>query len=179
METSAQATTNDTNLNNIQAFLSNYAENLEKGTAGDFLGFSEQNYYELEALAHKFYVQQRYDKARIVLEGLVSLSAFRPYPFLLFGEVLMVEQKLDEARTCLEKAHELDKKSVGVKLKLAELYVKLERNDDAAVLLMDILNIEDLQGSDYIKQQRARVIMHALAEAHAKTTQQEEAAQRS
>lgn len=175
MET--QTTTQDTNLENIQAFLADYATSLEQGTAGEFLGFSEQNYYELETLAHKFYVQQRYDKATVVLEGLVSLSDTRAYPYLLFGEVLMVQNKLDEAQACLEKAHQLDTKSVGAKLKLAELYVKLERNDEAAKLLMEILDIEGLEGSDYVKQQRARVIMNALTEAHFKA--QEEAAGRS
>ena len=176
--TTATAPITDANLDNIQAFLSEYASHLEQGTAGEFLGFSEQNYYELETLAHKFYVQQRYDKATVVLEGLVSLSEARAYPFLLFGEVLMVQGNLDEALTCLEKAHTLDKTSVGVKLKLAELYVKQQRNDEAAVLLMEILEVEGLEGTDYVKQQRARVIMHALTEAHNKTAR-EEAANRS
>ena len=148
--------------NNINAFIKDYAESVDQGTAGQFLGFTDSNYYEIEMVAHNFYTQKRYSKAITILEGLFSLDRQRHYPLLLMGEVQMAKNNLDEALNYLQEALEVEPTDATTLLKLGELHIKAERPEEGKKVLTQLVEMKDLSGRARVKQQRAEVILHTL-----------------
>ena len=143
-------------------FVNDYSSHVQEGKAGEFLGFSESNYYQLEMDAYKYYSNKQFDKAQTMLEGILSLSAERSYAQLLFGEVLMAQGDIDGALKALRKAEQLEPNSIPIMIKLAELHLKASRHDEAKAQLTKIIAIEEPPMEQRLRHQRAKLMMHNL-----------------
>lgn len=149
------------NIETVKTFVKDYVESIEEGKAGEFLGFTPQNLYQIDLVAHGLYTKKRYRKATVVLEGLIELDRHRAYPHLLLGEVLMAQQKYDESLESLMRADELDPQHIAIRLKLGELYLKMGKNELAEQVLMEAIAME-VPESQHLKQSRAKVLLHNL-----------------
>lgn len=156
------ATTPNENLSNVFDFFNGYAHSVAEGKAGAFLGFDEGHLYQIELTAHRLYKERRYDKAKIVLEGLLSLDAERAYAHLLLGDVFLREHDYDAALDCLLAAERLDPESITTRAKIAETYLKKGEEARARELFEQVATMNSEEVHEQLAKRRAQALLFNL-----------------
>lgn len=150
--------TTQADLSTITQFVSDYAESINAGKAGAFLGFDEDNLYQIERIAHQVYAQGRHQRARDLLEGLISLDSSRHYAHLLLGDVLLRLGDYPAALTALQRADHLSPQDTHTRAKLGEVHAKLGERERAIALLGEVAAKEETG----VASVRARALLRVL-----------------
>ena len=145
----------------IVQFADDYAASLRDGTAGEFLGFSQQNLYNIEVIAHQLYTQGRHERALDLVRGLLLLDRARHYPHLLLGDLLLRQGDAAAAKAPLERAHTLKPDDITTTAKLGEALLKLGEHERAAQLLSSISEESQEEPSAVVL--RARALLRTLS----------------
>jgi tetratricopeptide (TPR) repeat protein len=130
---------------------------LEAGKFGEFMGYSESDYSHIESKAFQLYCQGRYDKALVLLDGLVAMDSHRYYPFLLRGEVMLKMGERIKALDNFRAAIELSPGNITIASKIGEAYLGMGQPERAKEYFDEVLEDTDLP-SDHAAKRRARVL---------------------
>lgn len=127
-------------------------------TLQEVVGIDEETVAFAQQQAYKLYANGRYEKAEPLARGVVALDNTQFYPNMLLGDILFqlgpgvsenatevftdtdeeTTRQLtlyEESRDAFERAHDLDPEDEFVRTRLAELYLTLEQDEEAASLL--------------------------------------------
>jgi|GEM_PF-3994310 len=130
---------------------------IKSGKFGDFMGYTESDYSHVENKAFQLYSQGRYDKALVLLDGLVAMNSHRFYPFLLRGEVMLKTGERIKALDNFLAARELAPNNITIASKIGEAYLGMRQPDQATMYFDEVL--EDTESpSDHAAKRRARVL---------------------
>ena len=140
-------------------FATKLAEHSKSGTAGAFLGIDNHFYEDVEQRAYKLYKSGYYDKAIVLLLGLVDLDAKRPYPFSLLADCYFREGSYDKALEFFAKAHELDESNTVLMCKLGETKLRLGDKEEAKAFFEKTLEHSNNTSRSTI---RARALLNTL-----------------
>lgn len=130
---------------------------IQSGKFGDFMGYTEADYSQLENKAFQLYSQGRYDKAIVLLDGLVAMDTHRYYPFLLRGEVMLKKGERIKALDNFRAAREIAPENITVASKIGEAYLGLKQPQQAVVYFEEVLG-DTKTPSDHAAKRRARVL---------------------
>lgn len=98
---------------------------------------------QVEQRAYQFYLRGNYEKAQVLLEGLISMNTTRAYPYQLLGEIAFKSCLYSEALALWEKSAQLDGEDIWTIMKLAELNIQFGRLKKAKPLLEKVIACED------------------------------------
>ena len=121
-----------------------FAQKYEAGE--DFtgmFGFDDRMCMQVEQRAHQLYLRGKYEKAQVLLEGLISMNTTRAYPYQLLGEIAYKSCLYDEALALWEKSAQLDGDDIWTTMKLAELHMQFGRLSQARPLLEKVIRCDD------------------------------------
>lgn len=133
-------------------------EKVEEGRAGDFYGYQEGDYQQIEDKAYELYKLGRHDKALVLVEGLIELNRFRPYPHRLRGQVLLERGQVAEALGCFEAADEHGPGNPTTLSKLGESYMRLGEPGEAVSYFERVLEDEEV-GEEHAARLRSQVLL--------------------
>ena len=141
------------------------AERLADGeTLQEALEVQDEYVKVMEAMAHRLYMNGKFEEAQIMVEGVLALDDQRHYPYLLIGTYLLEEQEnYEKAIESLLVAHELGPEEPGIAYKLAEALWRDGRNERSIPFFEAAVAWADDEENPYRK--RAEVVLERLREA--------------
>ena len=137
---------------NIAKISEVFAQKYEAGE--DFtgmFGFDDRKCMQVEQRAYQFYLRGNYEKAQVLLEGLISMNTTRAYPYQLLGEIAFKSCLYSEALALWEKSAQLDGEDIWTTMKLAELNIQFGRLKKAKPLLEKVIACEDRRAMLLVK----------------------------
>lgn len=126
------------------------------------IGFTDTAFSKAERYAYNFYSNGQYQKAQVLLEGLINMNKPRAYPFRLLADIAYKSRLYTEAKALWEKAEEYEPGDVWTNLKLAEVSLSTGRVAQARQALSVVLESDDPR-ADRLKQ-RALALSRFLDE---------------
>ena len=129
-------------------------------TLGDLEGIDKAAQYQLAEMGYQFINEGRFDKAKTVFEGLLTLDPFDAYFHLVMGTVFHRDNDLDAAISHYSRSLEINPYSVHALANRGEARMAA---GDAANGLEDLFKSIDLdpEGKDAASQ-RARVLLDSV-----------------
>ena len=142
-------------------FIAELVEHTQAGTVGELFGCDEAFYTNVERTAYKLYQRSRYDRARVLLEGLIALTPTRAYPQLLLGDILLRQRSYDDARSILSRALAAQPRDPMTLCKLGEACVKAKDYDEARTHLARVIEFS-VPRRDKHARDRATALLRAI-----------------
>ena len=124
------------------------------------LGVSEEYVESMECFAHRLYANGKFEKAGVLIEGVLALDETRYYPYLLVGDIAMQEERWEDAVTCLEAASEFGPESARVEGKLGEALLRAGRLEAAVARLQTAVAVADDPEQKY--RRRSQVLLELI-----------------
>lgn len=136
---------------------------VEGESFASIFGVNEKYLEMAEERAYQLYQAGRYEDARAVCMGIISLDSDRYYPYLVIGDVELKQLGLQQAREYLHLAHERAPEAIPVLAKYGEVLMRSREFSAGRPHLEKV--VERVEDPDNPHRRRAQALLRLCADA--------------